>query len=66
MKPTSRPLVWLLGAGGQRVLRSIELWDYETVLHRPSLGRLAKLRLIIEAMLRARRASGRRDGEALT
>lgn len=62
--PRMRPVVWLLSAGGQRVLRMIELWNFETALHRPALGRLTKLGLIARAWLSARRASGRRDSIA--
>lgn len=47
----SRRLIWLLSAGGQYVLRSIETWNYETALHRPKLGRLRKLSLLIQARL---------------
>ena len=54
--PLTRPIVWLLAAGGQHVLRSIEMWNYETVLHRPELGRVARLALIGVAWWKARRA----------
>ncbi len=48
---TSRPIIWLFSAGGQHVLRSIELWNYETVLHRPKLSIPAKLGLLFQAGL---------------
>jgi hypothetical protein len=48
--PTSRPIIWLFTAGGQRVLRLIELWNYETVIHRPRLSRLGKLMLVARAI----------------
>lgn len=50
----ARPIVWLFGAGGQHVLRNIERWSYETVLHRPKLNRVTKTFLVIQALLRAR------------
>jgi phytoene/squalene synthetase len=59
--PRTRPIVWLLAAGGQRVLHLIEMWNYETVLHRPRLSRLAKLGLVAAARWKAwsgRRGSG--------
>ncbi|MHC5003932.1 MAG: squalene synthase HpnC [Planctomycetota bacterium] len=52
--PVSRAVVWLLASGGQRVLRLIELWNYETVLHRPMLGPLTKLQLVATARWKAR------------
>jgi squalene synthase HpnC len=50
--PSSRPVVWLFAAGGQRVLRLIEMWNHETVLHRPKLGHLTKALLVGRAVLR--------------
>ncbi len=47
----ARPLTWLFAAGGQRVLRLIEMWNYETALHRPKLGRIAKTGLVLRAMM---------------
>jgi len=52
--PASRPLIWLFSAGGMRVLRLVEMWNYETVLHRPALGRATKVMLVLNARLRAR------------
>jgi len=54
--PVAQPIVWLLAAGGQRVLRRIEMWNYETVLHRPKLSWLEKRILVARAALRRRRA----------
>ncbi|UCD75198.1 MAG: squalene synthase HpnC [Phycisphaerales bacterium] len=54
VSPPSRPLVWLFAAGGQHVLRSIEMWNCETVLHRPKLSRFRKLTLVLQAGLGAR------------
>jgi squalene synthase HpnC len=51
LQPRHRALIWLFIAGGEHVLRSIELWNYETALHRPRLGRLTKLRLIARTWL---------------
>ena len=48
---STHPMVWLFSAGGQHVLRMIEMWNYETVLHRPKLGRLTKLALVARAWL---------------
>ncbi|MCP3903664.1 MAG: squalene synthase HpnC [Planctomycetes bacterium] len=63
--PRARPLVWLLSAGGVRVLRLIEHWNYETVLHRPAPGRATKLALIARAWWAARRAgTGAGTGDA--
>ncbi len=45
----SMPLVWLLAAGGCRTLQQIELWNCETVLHRPYLSKFTKLLLVIQA-----------------
>lgn len=49
LTPRSRPLVWLLAAGGARTLRQIELWNHETVLHRPHLTKGSKLLLVAKA-----------------
>ena len=43
---TSGPL---LGRGGQHVLRMIEMWNYETALHRPKLGKFTRLMLVARA-----------------
>ena len=56
--PTTRPIVWLLAAGGQHVLRLVESWNYETVLHRPSLGPVPRVLLVGRAWLMALRARG--------
>jgi squalene synthase HpnC len=61
LAPRSRPIVWLLAAGGMRVLRIIEHWNYETVLHRPRLSRPTKMMLVARAWWGARRARGRSD-----
>ncbi|MBT8486686.1 MAG: squalene synthase HpnC [Phycisphaerae bacterium] len=53
-----RAVVGLLAAGGQRVLRMIEEWNYETVLHRPSLGPVTRARLVAGAFLAARFGRG--------
>jgi len=57
----SRSVVGLLASGGQRVLRRIELWNYETVLHRPKLNKAAKLGLIMTAWLKYRFQKQRGD-----
>jgi phytoene/squalene synthetase len=68
LTPRSRPLVWLLAAGGARTLHQIELWNHETVLHRPYLSKPSKLLLVAKAWwigLRHGRAS-RRPSTRLT
>lgn len=57
----TRPIVQLLAAGGHHVLRMIELWDYETVLHRPKLSKLSKLMLVGKYLLAAKFARKRVD-----
>ncbi len=59
----SRPIVWLLAEGGQRVLRMIEMWNYETALHRPVLSKPVKLWLISKAWWNAHRARRRAERE---
>lgn len=54
LRSQTRPIVQLLAAGGHHVLRMIELWDYETVLHRPKLSKWAKLMLVGRHMIAAR------------
>lgn len=61
--PDSRAIVWLLSSGGHHVLRQIALWNFETVLHRPKLGTLSRLRLLARAWFLARSAR-RRKGES--
>ena len=56
LSPQTRPIVWLFAAGGQRVLRLIEMWNYETTLHRPRLRKMNKAMLVAKAWFAARRA----------
>lgn len=56
LAPPSRALVWLLAAGGARTLRQIELWNCETVLHRPTLTKASKLWLVMQAWWIGKRA----------
>ncbi len=58
--PESKAIVWLFSSGGHHVLRQIELWNYETVLHRPKLGTLCRLRLVATAWFMARNARKRK------
>lgn len=51
VSPRSRRLLWLFLAGGRHVLHTIEMWNYETALHRPKLSRLRKLSFVIQARL---------------
>jgi squalene synthase HpnC len=50
----TRPIVALLSFGGHYVLRRIEMWNYETALHRPKLGKLARAMLVARAWWQAR------------
>jgi phytoene/squalene synthetase len=62
VQPQTRPIIWLLSAGGQHVLRQIEMWNFETALHRPRLGKLPRVALVAKAWWMARRAvSARRS-----
>ena len=54
LQACSRPVVGLLASGGQRVLRLIELWNYETVLHRPKLAKASKMALMMTAWVKSR------------
>ena len=54
------PVIGTLAAGGASVLRLVEDWDYETVLHRPTLSKLAKAGILARAWWRTR--SSRRAG----
>jgi phytoene/squalene synthetase len=51
----TRPIVWLFASGGQHVLHKIELWGFETALHRPTLSKLRKLALVMQAWIGAKR-----------
>lgn len=53
--PKAQPVVWLLAAGGQCVLHLIQMWNYETALHRPTLSKIAKLRLVARAWWMSKR-----------
>jgi len=56
----ARPVVELFVEGGELVLRRLEAWEYESVLHRPAIGRLAKAGLVARAWLRRRLPRSRR------
>lgn len=62
LSPRTRPIVWLLASGGHRVLRLIEMWNYETVLRRPKLSPAAKLMLIARGWIQAKLAPSRSRG----
>lgn len=51
----ARPVVELFIEGGERILRKIEAWEFETALHRPRLGRVERAAMIARAWWRARR-----------
>ena len=46
---TLRPMLWLFGAGGLSLLRSIERSNCETVLFRPRVGTLQRLGMLCKA-----------------
>lgn len=64
LAPASRPIVGLFIAGGEHMLTRIARWNFETVLHRPSLSRPMKAWLVARTWIAARRAQ-RRAGSAL-
>ncbi|MFO0962971.1 MAG: squalene synthase HpnC [Phycisphaerales bacterium] len=49
LTPQARPVVRLFVEGGESVLVGIERWNYETCLHRPTVGRARKLQLVARA-----------------
>jgi squalene synthase HpnC len=53
----ARPVIELFVEGGELVLRRLEAWDFESVLHRPAVGRLAKAGLVARAWVRSRLAA---------
>ena len=53
LAPECRPTVELFLRGGEATLRAIELNDYDTLSSRPTVGKLAKLRLLGSAWLRS-------------
>ncbi len=55
------PVVWLFGAGGEAVLRSVRRMGCATLWNRPKLGKLTKMMLVAQAGLkfvRAKRLAG--------
>lgn len=54
VKPRTKPLIWLFAAGGEHVLRQVEMWNYETALHRPKLSKFRKLKLVAQAWFMAK------------
>jgi len=54
LAPSTQPIVWLFAAGGRHVLRLIESWNYETVIHRPRVSAAARLMLVARAWMRSR------------
>ena len=62
VSPRSRTVIWLFLAGGTRILRLIEMWNFETALHRPRLGRTTKALLLGRAWFRTLLAQGREGG----
>lgn len=59
ISPEARPVVELFIEGGEAVLRRIESWDFETVLHRPRIGRATKAMMVGRAWIRSRFARRR-------
>ena len=62
--PRAAPVVETLLRGGVATLRLIEDWDCETVLHRPSLGPVAKASIVLGAWWRTRAARRTTSSEA--
>lgn len=46
------PVVWLFGAGGERVLSSVERVGCATLWERPKIGKMARMLLVAQAGLR--------------
>ncbi|MFM9956874.1 MAG: squalene synthase HpnC [Phycisphaerales bacterium] len=46
-------VVWMFGAGGERVLDRVERAGCTTLWHRPKLGKLAKLSIVVAAAFRS-------------
>lgn len=66
VRPRHRPIIWLFCAGGQQVLRLVEMWGLETCLVRPRLSRVRKAWFLAQAMWMARRARrGGRSGNSM-
>lgn len=63
VQPHTRPIVWLLAAGGQHVLRLIHMWNYETALHRPKLSKVRRVMLVAQAWMMSRR-NGKANAKA--
>jgi phytoene/squalene synthetase len=53
-----RPVVWLFGAGGRAVLRSVERTGCATLWERPRLGKMTKASLVGRAWLAAKMGRG--------
>jgi squalene synthase HpnC len=54
VSPQSLPVIRLFVAGGMRVLRLIELWNFETAIHRPTLSKVTKVALVARAWMGSR------------
>ncbi len=54
LHPSIRPVVWLFGAGGRSVLRSVEGIGCATLWERPRLSRFSKAALVARAWLMAK------------
>lgn len=61
LSPRTRPIVGLFASGGHHVLRQIELWNYETCLHRPKLGKIGRLMLVVRAWWQAKFPGSKRE-----
>jgi squalene synthase HpnC len=55
LSPRIAPVVWLFGAGGERVLAQVERIGCTTLWERPRLSKPAKLMLVARAWMMARR-----------
>lgn len=59
VSPSSAPVIGLFRDGGVHILRTVETWNCETALHRPSLSKTRKFLLFARAWLRARATKSR-------
>jgi len=63
LDPRIRPVVWLFGAGGERLMKNVERAGCTTLWTRPTLGAAEKLGLVARAWIWRRVAPGGRGGE---
>ena len=59
LDPTAAAVVEVLGGGGTAILRAIEDWNFETVVHRPTIGKVERVQIVLRAWWNLRRARRR-------